>query len=174
MIDRKLVRYFFSTVCIVLIAYSFLPLSLAIASPNKSVFQPILTRLQETKIPLRLPTDIASEKESNPIYAVIDRVTPSQYQIFLAYTQDCQGENFCRYGTITGEALSEEEKTVTGESVLLTNGIQGYFHNAECHAYCTDSVLSWKENGYLYSIGVKAANKETLIRVANSALKNPL
>ena len=40
----------------------------------------------------------------------------------------------------------------------------------DCGAHCDDASLDWTEEGYYYGISLKAGDKKTLIRVANSAI----
>ena len=56
------------------------------------------------------------------------------------------------------------------EPVELSGGIKGQFIDAVCYAYCTESYLRWGKGRFYYAIGMKAERKETLMKVANSAI----
>ena len=142
------------------------------ATPG-SVFDHVVPLLREkSRVPLRLPTYLATEDEEYPLYAIIETVTPSHYEIQLAFTKDCTGGNACRYGMVAGRTVRPTAKQERGKPVILARGITGYFVDAICGANCSDSTLSWKQDGYLYTVGIKAASIRTLIKVANSAIED--
>jgi hypothetical protein len=89
----------------------------------------------------------------------------------LGFDPDCPGGNACRYGIVRGSSQRLEDEEGTRIPVKLFGGIKGYFIDAQCYAFCDDSVVGWEENGYHYSIGIKAENMELLIEAANSAIK---
>src|SRR5437879_2020849 len=99
------------------------------ASLNRaSPFIPILPSLKaKTKVPLRLPDYLATESESHSLYAIIEYASPSAYELQLAFTQDCSGGNVCHYGMVSGFRIKAREANPKGKSVLLWNGIKGYF-----------------------------------------------
>jgi hypothetical protein len=137
---------------------------------TNSIFHPILSELQQrTRVPLRLPTYLATQEEVNTLYAIVETAKAEHYELQLAFTKTCIGGNVCHYGTVSGQAakMVEREK---GKPVSLVNGITGYFVNAKCGANCPDSTLIWKEDGYRYAVGIKAADIETLTKIANSAI----
>ena len=135
------------------------------------IFDPILLELQQkTDVPLRLPTYLATEAETNPLYAIVEKATPEHYEVQVAFTRDCSGGNACHYGTLSGQAVKRVVSRKKGKPVSLVKGITGYFVDAKCGANCSDSVLVWMEHDFRYTIGIKAADMETLIRVANSAI----
>jgi hypothetical protein len=136
------------------------------------VFVPILPLLrQRTHVPLRLPTYLAAEGEGRQLYAIVEQVTFSRYEIQLAFTKDCTGGNACRYGMISGH-VAKGARRVKGKVVRLDRGIVGRFVDAVCGAVCSDSTLTWDQDGYRYTVGIKAADMGTLMKVANSAINN--
>jgi hypothetical protein len=136
------------------------------------VFQPILTTLRtRTTVPLRLPRYLATENETNKLYAIIDSASPSQYDIQIAFTEDCSGGNVCHFGSVSGHKIGPNESPMKGTSVRLQNGITASFVNAICGASCSDSTLTWDENGYRYMVGFKAEKLDTLKKVAESATR---
>jgi VWFA-related protein len=54
--------------------------------------------------------------------------------------------------------------------VKLSKGITGYYMPSTCGAHCDDAILGWTENGYNYSIAIKAGRREEMVKIANSAL----
>lgn len=138
---------------------------------STSIFDPILSSLRgKTRVPLRLPSYLANEKETYPLYASIELVSQSAYKIQLAFTQDCTGGNVCHYGKVSGRAVKAGQGRPKGETVSLTNGLAGYFIDATCGATCSDSILTWDEDGYRYTVELKAEKIDTLRKVADSAI----
>jgi len=140
---------------------------------DKTVFQSVLPSLsKKTRVPLRLPTYLATETETNRLYAIVESATPARYGVQLAFDPECNGGNACRYGFVAGQVVASSARRLKGKAVKLAKGITGYFIDAKCGANCTDSTLSWKQDGYRYTVGLKAAKIETLTKIANSAIKN--
>lgn len=136
-----------------------------------SVFAPILPSLRgKTKVPLKFPRYLAMENETNALFAIIELTSPSAYEIQLAFTQDCSGGNACHYGIVSGRNLRLGDRQPKGKPVPLTNGLVGYFVDATCGAVCSDSTLTWNEDGYRYTVGLKAESLESLKKVAVSAI----
>jgi hypothetical protein len=136
-----------------------------------SVFAPILPSLQvKTRVPLKLPHYLATENESNELYAIIDSASPTSYEIQLAFTPDCSGGNVCHYGVVSARAIKAGEVSPKGTRVSLANGLTGYFFDSTCDAVCSDSTLTWDQGGYRYTVGLKAEKLETMKRVAESAI----
>ena len=143
------------------------------SSADGAIFERALQVLrQKTRVPLKLPTYLAAEEETYPLNAIIEFAAPKRYELQLAFTPDCTGGNACRYGLVSGQAVGRKAKRMRGKAVKLARGITGYFIDAECGANCSDSTLSWQEGGYRYTVGIKAANVETLRKVANSAIES--
>lgn len=138
--------------------------------PNP-IFDPILPQVkQETQIPILLPDYVFGSDGATPVYATIETVTPSQYQLILGFTPDCTGGTACRLGTVSGEEISESSPALEGQTVLLDDGITGYFVDAVCGANCSDSTMTWDQNGARYQMGIKAGKPEDLVKMANSAI----
>lgn len=139
---------------------------------TNSIFHPILLHLQQkTRVPLRLPTYFATEEETNPLYAIVELATAERYELQVAFTKTCTGGNVCHYGIVSGQVTKQAAGREKGKPVALVNGITGYFVDAKCGANCPDSTLIWKQDEYRYTVGIKAADIETLTKVANSAIR---
>ncbi|AFY81227.1 hypothetical protein [Oscillatoria acuminata] len=138
--------------------------------PNP-IFEPILPQIkQETQIPILLPDYIFGSDGATPVYATIETVTPSQYSLILGFTPDCTGGTACRLGTVSGEDIAANSPELEGQSVPLDDGITGYFMDAVCGANCSDSTMTWDQNGTRYQMGIKAGKPEDLVKMANSAI----
>ena len=123
-----------------------------------------------TRVPLRLPSYLPTESERHELFAIIESASASAYKIQLAFTQNCSGGNVCHYGTLTGRAMSKPQPSPQGKPVSLVRGLTAYFVDANCDATCPDSTLTWDENSYRYTVGLKAEKLETLKKVAESAI----
>ncbi|MBD2138120.1 hypothetical protein H6F32_11085 [Anabaena sp. FACHB-1237] len=135
------------------------------------VFKSILPKLkQTTKIKIFLPTYIPESDRPNPIYAILETVSKDKYEILLGFSPDCSGGSACRLGMITAEAVTAKTPKLTGKSILLRKGITSYFIESRCGANCSDGTLSWREKGVQYSVGIKAGDRNTLIKIAKSVV----
>jgi len=128
--------------------------------------------LQKTVVPLRLPSFVPFGEEKSPVYAIIRSAGKSGYDIELGWTKDCTGGNACHYGTARGSSSKLPENDGPRVAVMLGHGIEGYFIDFTCNAHCDDAAVGWAENGFHYSISLKAGKKETLIKMANSAIES--
>jgi hypothetical protein len=137
------------------------------------VFKSILPKLkQKTQIKLLLPKFIPESDGENPIYANIEAATQKSYEISLAFSPDCNGASACRLGAVTAEAVNRKTPRLTGKRVSLAKGITGYFVDFTCGAGCSDATLTWRQQGVQYVVGLKAGDRTSLIKMANSAI-NP-
>ncbi len=137
------------------------------------LFATILPELdRQTDVPVRLPGVVPEVTADNPVYAIIEGVSASEYQILLGFTPDCNGGTACRLGQVSA-AASPLTPPEGGEAVTLSQGIQGYFVPATCGANCSDALVMWEQNGNQYTIGLKGGQKERLLEMANSSLMAP-
>lgn len=142
------------------------------STPNK-IFQPILSKIQkQTKIPILLPSDIP-ESDHPRLLAILEQVNSLEYKVMLAFDEYCTGGTACRLGSISGNSV-EEDFVPDGEKVTLANHITGYFTDAQCGANCSDATLSWIDNNIHYQVALKAGKQDTLVKMANSAIANPV
>ncbi|WP_254564343.1 hypothetical protein [Oscillatoria sp. HE19RPO] len=138
--------------------------------PNP-IFEPILPQIkQETEIPILLPDYIFGSDGATQLYGNIETVTASQYALILGFTPDCTGGTACRFGSVSGESLLASSPELEGKAVPLDDGITGYFIDAVCGANCSDSTMTWDQNGTRYQMGIKAGKPEDLVKMANSAI----
>lgn len=151
-----------------------LVVEVAAAAPAKSrdIFEAVLPQLRKkTKIPLRLPTYLATDAETEPLYATLETITSNRYEIYIDFDPNCHGGAACHHGTVTGEVI-KKLPPLKGKRVKLSKNVKGYFVDAECGANCSDSTLTWEQNGYRYSVGIKAGSMKELVKMANSAIAN--
>lgn len=170
--------------------------------PNATtLFQSVRPTLEQSGVPLRLPTYIPVEGQRPtaegyqppPISAAVPQPQPERgYLAILGYSSDCSGGNACRFGAVSGEmkpsesieesfgrTLSEQSQSNFQEHrskellsrVRLTNGIDGWFLPWVCRHVCTDAQVVWDEYSYRYSVGVKLGDRALLIKMANSAIE---
>lgn len=137
------------------------------------VFKSILSQLkQKTQIKILLPKFIPESDGENPIYAIVEAATQKKYEILLGFSPDCNGGTACRLGVLSAEAVTSKTPRLTGKPVSLAKGITGYFVDFTCGANCSDATLTWRQKGVQYVVGVKAGDRTSLIKMANSAI-NP-
>jgi hypothetical protein len=130
--------------------------------------------LNKTSVPLRLPSLLPDVGDAeNPLYGRVQKAEKGDYTIELGWVENCDGGNACHYGTVRGSTSKLVENGGAKVPVKLRGGILGYFIHSTCGAHCDDSAVGWAERGYYYSISIKAADMETLVAVANSAIVVP-
>lgn len=126
--------------------------------------------LQRCRLPILLPYYLANESEINPLYATIINATVSEYSVVLGFSEGCEGGNACRWGTASGKRVRRRPQ-MSGKRVVLSKGITGYYVESVCGAVCSDSTVTWYLNRCKYSVGIKAARQDVVVRVANSAIE---
>ncbi len=132
--------------------------------------------LEQTEVPARLPTFLPFIDAENPVAASLVSTSSPSYEIALGWGKDCfspelrDGAGACHYGTIRGSVEPLVENNGQRIPITLTRGIDGYFVGFTCGAHCSDPAIGWEEDGYHYSISLKAGSRKILIRVANSAI----
>jgi hypothetical protein len=151
---------------------------------SNPIFDEILPELkQKTHVPLRLPAywpfservpddQLKKDQGEENLYATIVDVSDRQYAIQIAFGRDCEGQHVCRDGGLTGSSEFHDDYPERPKvSVQLQGNIPGKFVDAQCGAYCDESLLYWSENGFHYSVSSKAASKDELMKIANSAIQ---
>jgi hypothetical protein len=151
---------------------------------SNPIFDEILPELKKkTHVPLRLPAywpfservpddQLKKDQGEENLYATVVDLSDRHYAIQIAFGRDCQGEHFCRDGGLTGSSEFHDDYPERPKvSVQLQGNIPGKFVDAQCGAYCDESVLYWSENGFDYSVSSKAASKDELMKIANSAIQ---
>ncbi|WP_083887143.1 hypothetical protein [Nodosilinea nodulosa] len=176
-------------------------------------FQSLLPKLQQqTQLAIVLPTLIPadalvpSDGHSKPYLNVpitpdghfqqvvphLTIATASHYEISLDATADCQGDDSCSFGFLSGEQVFQDTPKVASlyayelepdfqpvarspeamGTVALTNGITGFFIPFVCGANCDTSKIFWEQSGVRYGVGIRYGSQATLIAFANSVIQN--
>jgi hypothetical protein len=137
------------------------------------IFAPLRPSLtQKTAVPPRLPSFIPFAQKKSRIYPILKSADQSGYDIELGWTGDCNGGNACHYGTVRGSSSELVENDGPRVPVKLDRNIEGYFIESTCDVHCDDAAVGWTEGNYHYSISLKAGKKDTLIKMANSAIQS--
>jgi hypothetical protein len=140
--------------------------------PNHIFNEVIPLLLKKTSVPLRLPEYVPdTDDKETPLYGILEVGEPERYSIQLAWIKNCTGGNACHVGYIGGSKTPFPREHKPEVPVTLRGGIKGSFIDSDCGAHCDDASLDWVEGGYYYGISLKAGNKKTLIRMANSAIQ---
>jgi hypothetical protein len=141
------------------------------ASQVNRVFRRILPELKKkSKIKILLPQYIPAADENNAVYAVLENVSANKYEILLGFTPDCTGGTACRLGMITGEIITPKTASLRGKPISLGKGITAYFVDFQCGANCSDATLAWRQKGVQYTVGLKAGDRNSLIKMAKSVI----
>jgi len=143
---------------------------------GNQVFEPILSELQDKTIPLRLPSYLAAEELNDPsgLFALVDDTSQNKYAIQIATDPNCDWNTACLDGAVYGEQVAMTEQPENSQVVSLSNNIQGYFIESVCNVYCSMAQMVWFENDVKYTIKQKAAPKQTMILIANSAIDSSI
>ena len=138
------------------------------------LFEPVLPELRNKTIPLRLPSFLDADELTKPqqLYALVDDTPANRYSIQISVLPECNWNNFCIVGAVHGEDVEEVQQPENSQKVSLSKNIEGYFVESVCNAYCNRAKLIWFENNIKYTVEQKAAPKQTMIRIANSAIEN--
>ncbi|WP_313898069.1 hypothetical protein [Nodosilinea sp. LEGE 07298] len=176
-------------------------------------FQSLLPTIQQQTqlaivLPTVIPTDALVPSDSGPkpylnvpitadgrFQQVVPHLmiaTASHYEISLDATPDCQGDDRCSFGFLSGEQVFQNTPTVAslyayelkpdfqpmarspeamGE-VSLTGGITGTFIPFVCGANCDTSKVFWEQSGVRYGVGIRYGSQASLITFANSVIQN--
>ncbi|NBD15511.1 MAG: hypothetical protein GVY04_05000 [Cyanobacteria bacterium] len=129
----------------------------------------------------------------------IAEAKPSRYYISLDAAAECSGSNACSLGKVIGEKITNNTPDIPQEfveyrelyrndpnnqkppvrrspekpaQVQLAGGITGYFVPFVCGASCSNSEVYWDQGGYRYVVGLENSNRQTVVNLANSAIRN--
>lgn len=140
----------------------------------------------------------ANLKAEKPMVATLASATGNEYVIILGNRPNCQGQNSCKRGSLSATKLTPQALSLdqafqqaakfvnnplfTGERrssdamgpVILSNNLKGYFIPWVLSDRYTEAKIIWEQDGVRYSIGIQQGDKESLIKMANSAIKPPL
>jgi hypothetical protein len=137
------------------------------------LFQPLLPQLHGLLIPVVLPTTVPRQHAAGTqLSATVDDRTTWGYLVDIGYTPHCGGANACRYGSVTGGAEIDTPTIFDyprARHVRLKNGALALYFPYRCGASCGDSVLVFQEEGFVYTVSLKAGSLRDILTMANSA-----
>jgi hypothetical protein len=141
-------------------------------------------------------TNLKAEK---PLLATLASATANEYTIVLGNRPNCQGQNSCKRGSLSATKLTPQaislDKTFQQAAnfvnnplfnkegrrssdemgpVTLSNNLKGYFIPWVLSDHYTEAKIIWEQDGVRYSVGIQQGDKDSLIKMANSAIKPPL
>jgi hypothetical protein len=132
------------------------------------------------------------------LVATLASATGNEYVIVLGNRPQCEGQFSCKLGSLSATRLTPKSLPLqrvlqqaikfvnnplfSGERrspdemgpVTLSNNIQGYFIPWVLSDRYTEAKIIWEQDGIRYSIGMQQGDKDSLIKMANSAIKPPL
>ncbi|MCC5914722.1 MAG: hypothetical protein JJU46_10140 [Balneolaceae bacterium] len=119
---------------------------------------------------------MAAEELNDPsgLYAIVGATEEFKYSIQIATDPYCDWNTACLDGAVYGEQVTVTAQPKNSQIVSLVNNIQGYFIEAECNVSCTMAEIIWFESEVKYTLRQKAAPKQTMILIANSAIENSI
>lgn len=145
----------------------------SIAPTIHPAFQPILANLKkQTQVPVLLPSNLSEYDASAKYYANIISASASAYKVEIAYTPDCHEATACSMGSVSAETLGANSPPFKGDAVSLSNGVTGFYIAGHCGSSCADSIMSWKDGKYRYTIAAKGAGLDLMTKLSNSAITN--
>lgn len=132
-----------------------------------------LKRQVQGRIPVLFPTYLTPDEAAlSKYFGNLEGADSSGYSYILGATPDCGGGTACRFGTFVAETPLQTPQPIRGTPNALANNLTGYFVPYTCGANCSDSTLTWQQGNVRYTIGLKTAKLEELIKAANSAITN--
>jgi hypothetical protein len=144
------------------------------AHTGYQVFEPVLDELQQTSIPLKLPTYLAAERHSiGDFHAIVETISDDEYIIQIAAIPECNWNTFCLIGKISGKMDHDFLPPEESITIQLAGGITGYFSESVCTISCSLSMMTWHQNGFTYRVG-KKSSQNVLIEIANSAIESDI
>lgn len=151
----------------------------------------------ETVVPLLLPAEIPEPKflpkviaapegsSELKFYSNIIILSPTEYDLSIDITPDCQGRPNCNYGHIAGKKNNSEIPVSTKifqfdpqkvESISLATGVKGFYLPApdDPKAVRGAQIIWLDGKGNQYAVSLKRASKEDIVAMAESMINNYL
>lgn len=118
---------------------------------------------QNTRIPIRLPSDLPGNSIARVQISTADRYV-------VEYFPDiCEP---CHAGFIQAQRLASDDLPQDGQAIQLAGGIQGFYYPPVCGADCTDSEIRWVQDGVVYTISGGEGFEDSIKRLADEAINN--
>jgi hypothetical protein len=148
-------------------------------------------------LPLSLPAEALREipaGQETPFFTSIDLLQSSAYEANLDVTPDCEGAGYCTFGILGAERITADTESVDERyafyldpdyqpvrrseepisEVQLAGGMTGIFIPWVCGANCNTAKVYWEQDGIRYYVGIRMADKATVVAIANSMIENQL
>jgi hypothetical protein len=142
-------------------------------TPSQTHTDAITELRNKTTVPIRFPTRFPGA-DTDSLYMTVVSADADGYEIVLGVDPGCEGGNACRYGTLIGTTLPyrriEGLKDKHATPLTLSGGVKGYFYNAKCTVFCTDSYVAWSDGRFHYVVGLKAGKRAGVVDMANSSM----
>lgn len=149
------------------------PVNAAAPVAVNPLFQPLLPHLHGMYIPVVLPSTVPGQHVAGAkLSASLDDRTAWGYLVNIGFTPHCGGVDACRYGSVTGGAEIDTPTIFDyprAKQVHLKNGALALYFPYRCGASCGDSVLVFREEGFVYTVTIKAGSLHDVLAMANSA-----
>lgn len=142
---------------------------------------------------------LANLKAEKPLIATLASATANEYTIVLGNRPNCQGQNSCKRGSLSATKLTPQAISLDTTfqqaanfvnnplfnqagrrspdamgPVTLSNNLKGYFIPWVLSDHYTEAKIIWEQDSVRYSVGLQQGDKDSLIKMANSAIKPPL
>lgn len=134
---------------------------------------------QKVQIPVIFPT-IIPKKSAPQFFANLDSSSKERglvYRINVDGDKTCNGAHYCNVGYVTAKQgikpekyLDRNDQPIT-ETVVLANKITGYYTPGHPMGSFFPANIQWNDKDVLYTIAWNTSSKDSLIKMANSAIK---
>jgi hypothetical protein len=163
-------------------------------------FESVYEQVSEaSSIPVLIPPSLPREALRSPdaeipLYTSIDLAEQNAYEINFDAKPDCYGAGYCTFGLMGAERITADTESVDERyafyldpdyqpvrrseepisEVQLAGGMTGIFIPWVCGANCNTAKVYWEQDGIRYYVGIRMADKATVVAIANSMIENQL
>jgi hypothetical protein len=144
----------------------FLAVVLASNAPN-AIFNPWLLRtIKVSAAPVYLPAWIPPLRGHPQLYVTADTVRG--YTVIIDRAPGCYGADACSFMSVAATRTRRGDIEPDAQRIRLHDGTDAYYTPIRCGASCGPEIVQWHRGEYTYSITVKDADRDALLRAANS------
>ena len=138
------------------------------------------TTAAATDIPLRVPSLIPLTSPAAPDEYWAYSIAPSSSRYIISFdrAEDCTNVEECSFAVAEGEFNAESSldfqqlsAQTRNESIVLSNGTPAVFSPSRKGLYTPASIFVQIDD-YLYTFSIYMADKEDVVKMANSALES--
>ncbi|NEQ48208.1 MAG: hypothetical protein F6K00_33620 [Leptolyngbya sp. SIOISBB] len=144
-------------------------------------------------VPTAFPREALREPDADvPLYTSIDLAERNQYEINFDAIDGCFGAGYCTFGAMGAQRITRDTPSVDEQyayfldpnyqpvrrseepiaNVRLTGDIEGIFIPWVCGANCSAAKVYWEQEGIRYFVGIRMADMDTVVALANSMIEN--